>query len=67
MEELYQRYGDNLTKELRVILSDIEMPQMDGYRFASTIKNDERFLILLDPKGLKELFNTIDPNQNILK
>ena len=43
MEELYQRYGDNLTKELRVILSDIEMPQMDGYRFASTIKNDDRF------------------------
>jgi len=32
-----------LTKELRVILSDIEMPQMDGYRFASTIKNDDRF------------------------
>jgi len=43
MEELYQRYGDNLTRELRVILSDIEMPQMDGYRFASTIKNDDRF------------------------
>ena len=43
MEELYQRYGDNLSRELRVILSDIEMPQMDGYRFASTLKNDERF------------------------
>ena len=43
MNELYERFGDNITKEVRVILSDIEMPQMDGYRFASTIKDDERF------------------------
>ena len=42
MEELYQRYGDNLSRELRVILSDIEMPQMVVYRYASTIKNVDR-------------------------
>ena len=43
MNELYERFGDNITKEVRVILSDIEMPQVDGYRFASTSKDDERF------------------------
>lgn len=39
----------------------------EAFLFSKIIKNDERFLILLDSKGLKELFNTIDPNQNILK
>ena len=51
-EQIKQRVGEGL-----------------GYKdlFSKIIKNDERFLILLDSKGLKELFNTIDPNQNILK
>ena len=39
----------------------------EAFLFSKIIKNDERFLILLDSKGLKELFNMIDPNQNILK
>lgn len=44
-----------------------ETAEGEAFLFSKIIKNDERFLILLDPKGLKELFNTIDPNQNILK
>lgn len=44
-----------------------EAAEGEAFSFSKIIKNDERFLILLDSKGLKELFNTIDPNQNILK
>lgn len=57
MNELYERLGDNITKELRVILSDIEMPQMDGYHFASIIKNDDRF------KSIPIIFNSSLSNE----
>lgn len=57
MKELYERYGDNLSKELRIILSDIEMPQMDGYHFASNIKNDDRF------KAIPIVFNSSLSNE----
>ncbi len=43
LEELYGIYGDNLTKELKIIISDVEMPQMDGFNFAAKLKEDERF------------------------
>ena len=43
MQDLYDMYGDKLNQYLRIILSDIEMPQMDGYRFAATLKDDERY------------------------
>ena len=52
MEDLYEMYGDKLNNFLRVILSDIEMPQMDGYRFASTIKDDPRYT------GIPIIFNS---------
>ena len=52
MEDLYEMYGDKLSNFLRVILSDIEMPQMDGYRFASTIKDDPRYT------GIPIIFNS---------
>ena len=52
MEDLYEMYGDKLSNFLRVILSDIEMPQMDGYRFASTIKDDPRYA------GIPIIFNS---------
>lgn len=44
-----------------------EAAEGEAFLFSKIIKNDERFLILLDSKGLKELFNTIDLNQKILK
>lgn len=43
MQDLYEMYGDKLNEHLRIILSDIEMPQMDGYRFAATLKDDSRY------------------------
>ncbi|MGG7047443.1 MULTISPECIES: chemotaxis protein [unclassified Campylobacter] len=57
MNELYDRLGDNISKEIRVILSDIEMPQMDGYHFASIMKNDERF------KDIPIVFNSSLSNE----
>lgn len=57
MNELYERYGDNIAKEVRIILSDIEMPQMDGYHFASNIKNDDRF------KNIPIVFNSSLSNE----
>ena len=43
LEELYSIYGNNLRDKLKLILSDIEMPKMDGYHMAAKIHNDERF------------------------
>lgn len=43
MEELYQAHQGNLKKELRIIVSDVEMPQMDGFHFAANLKDDARF------------------------
>ncbi|KIC05933.1 MULTISPECIES: hypothetical protein [Neisseriaceae] len=44
-----------------------EAAEGEAFLFSKIIKNNESFLILLDSKELKELFDTIDPNQNILK
>ncbi len=43
LEELYNVYGDSITQELKVIISDVEMPQMDGFHFAARLKEDDRF------------------------
>ncbi len=43
LEELYDIYADRLESELKIIVSDVEMPQMDGFHFAANIKDDERF------------------------
>jgi two-component system chemotaxis response regulator CheV len=43
LEELYTIYGDNLKNKLKLILSDIEMPKMDGYHMAAKIHNNPRF------------------------
>lgn len=43
MEELYEAYGTSLQKELRIIVSDVEMPKMDGFHFAANLKEDQRF------------------------
>lgn len=43
MEELYNSYGENLSRELKIIVSDVEMPQMDGFHFAANLKEDKRF------------------------
>lgn len=43
LEELYESYGDALNKELKIIVSDVEMPRMDGFHFAANVKDDPRF------------------------
>lgn len=46
LEDLYNAYGTQLSSELRLIVSDIEMPLMDGFHFAANVKSDERFKMI---------------------
>jgi two-component system chemotaxis response regulator CheV len=43
MNELYEAYGEDLPNELRIIVSDVEMPKMDGFHFAANMKENPRF------------------------
>ena len=43
LDELYSRYGEDISKHLKIIISDVEMPKMDGFHFASNAKDDGRF------------------------
>lgn len=43
LEDLYKKYGDNIAENLKLILSDVEMPRMDGFHFAANVKKDGRF------------------------
>jgi len=43
LDELYDLYGDKISKNLKIIISDVEMPRMDGFHFASNVKEDGRF------------------------
>jgi two-component system chemotaxis response regulator CheV len=43
LNELYSVYGDNVKNKLKLILSDVEMPKMDGFHFAAKVKEDKRF------------------------
>ena len=52
LDELYDTYGDNLSNTLKIIISDVEMPKMDGFHFAANVKEDERF------KNIPIVFNS---------
>ncbi|MGX3045224.1 chemotaxis protein CheW [Helicobacter sp. T3_23-1056] len=43
MELLFRQYGTNLQEHLKIIVSDIEMPKVDGFQFANMMKGDARF------------------------
>ncbi len=41
LQEMLNIFGEKITDELKIIVSDVEMPQMDGFHFASHVKNNE--------------------------
>lgn len=57
LNDLYAMYKDELSDVLKIIISDVEMPQMDGFHFASVIKQDKRFA------NIPIIFNSSISNQ----
>jgi two-component system chemotaxis response regulator CheV len=43
LDELYETYGADISKHLKIIISDVEMPRVDGFHFAANAKEDKRF------------------------
>ncbi len=43
LEDLYAMYEESLGLHLKLIVSDVEMPLMDGFHFAANVKADKRF------------------------
>jgi len=43
LNDLYQMYQDDIADHLKIIISDVEMPRMDGFHFAANTKSDGRF------------------------
>lgn len=52
LDEMIDIFGDNIAQELRVIVSDVEMPQMDGFAFAAHVKKNKLL------KDIPLLFNS---------
>ncbi|WP_457560938.1 chemotaxis protein [Caminibacter sp.] len=61
LEELYAVYGDNVKDKIKLILSDIEMPKMDGYHMAARIHEDSRFkdIPLIFSSSISDAFSDI--------
>jgi two-component system chemotaxis response regulator CheV len=43
LNDLYSAYGDSISNNLKIIISDVEMPKMDGFHFAANVRDDKRF------------------------
>ena len=43
LDDLYKTYGEEISNNLKIIISDVEMPKMDGFHFAANVKEDVRF------------------------
>ena len=52
LEDLYNIYGSEISENLKIIISDVEMPKMDGFHFAASVKEDARY------KGIPIVFNS---------
>ena len=61
LEELYAVYGDKIKDKVKLILSDIEMPKMDGYHMAAKIHEDKRFsdIPLIFSSSISDAFSDI--------
>jgi two-component system chemotaxis response regulator CheV len=61
LEELYAVYGEKLKDKLKLILSDIEMPKMDGYHMAARIHQDSRFkdIPLIFSSSISDAFSDV--------
>ncbi len=46
LEDFYKAHGDAITSKIKLIVSDIEMPLMDGFHFAARVKEDPRFKLI---------------------
>lgn len=46
LNELYDKHNGNIKEALDIVITDVEMPNMDGYRFTKLIKSDNRFKTL---------------------
>ena len=59
--ELYAVYGDKIKDKLKLILSDIEMPKMDGYHMAAKIHEDKRFngIPLIFSSSISDAFSDV--------
>ena len=52
LEDLHKMYGKQIADNLKIIISDVEMPKMDGFHFAANVKEDDRF------DGIPIVFNS---------
>ena len=52
LDDLYTSYGSEIAEHLKIIISDVEMPKMDGFHFAANVKEDGRF------KNIPIVFNS---------
>ncbi len=43
LNKLYNDTNGNIKDAIDIIITDVEMPNMDGYRFTKLVKEDERF------------------------
>ena len=43
LEDMYNVYQADISNQLKLIVSDVEMPRMDGFHFAAHVKEDIRF------------------------
>ncbi len=43
LNKLYESTNGNIEQAVDIIITDVEMPNMDGYRLTKLIKDDERF------------------------
>ncbi|WP_025209498.1 chemotaxis protein [Hippea sp. KM1] len=43
LNKLYDETNGNIEEAVDIIITDVEMPNMDGYRFTKLVKEDDRF------------------------